>query len=104
MLTVYALPGGGASVEIERESSLPGVGRVAAGWRKRPATLTMRRVRSFSSLARWNEPPRARSAARCWQVWSQYLILHLMHRGASWASGAAQAGHVVRIIVVWRVV
>ena len=54
MLTVYALPGGGASVEIERESSLPGVGRVAAGWRKRPATLTMRRVRSFSSLARWN--------------------------------------------------
>ena len=64
MLTVYALPGGGASVEIERESSLPGVGRVAAGWRKRPATLTMRRVRSFSSLARWNEPPRARSAAR----------------------------------------
>ena len=64
LLTVYALPGGGASVEIERESSLPGVGRVAAGWRKRPATLTMRRVRSFSSLARWNEPPRARSLAR----------------------------------------
>ena len=30
MLTVYALPGGGASVEVERESSLPGVGRVAA--------------------------------------------------------------------------
>ena len=54
MLTVYALPGGGASVEVERESSLPGVGRVAAGWRKRSATLTMRRVRSFSSLARWN--------------------------------------------------
>ena len=36
----------------------------------------------------------------CWQVWSQYLILHLMHRGASWASGAAQAAHVVRIIWV----
>jgi len=32
------------------------------------------------------------------QVWSQYLILHLMHRGASWASGAAQAAQFVRII------
>ena len=31
----------------------------------------------------------------------QYLNLHLTHRGASWASGAAQAAHVVRIIFVW---
>jgi hypothetical protein len=29
----------------------------------------------------------------------QYLSLHLTHRGASWASGAAQAGQVVRIIL-----
>ena len=48
--------GGGASVEVERESSPPDVGRVAAAERrKRSATLTMRRDRSFSSLARWNE-------------------------------------------------
>jgi len=38
----------------------------------------------------------------CWQVESQYLSLHLTHRGASWASGAAQAAHVVRIILPWR--
>jgi len=31
----------------------------------------------------------------------QYLDQHLTHRGASWASGAAQAAHVVRIISVW---
>ena len=29
----------------------------------------------------------------------QYLTLHLTHRGASWASGAAQAAQVVRIMV-----
>ena len=28
-----------------------------------------------------------------------YLVRHLTHRGALWASGAAQAGHVVRIIL-----
>merc|ERR1712155_238336 len=38
----------------------------------------------------------------CWQVLLQYLNLHLTHRGASWASGAAQAGQVVRIILRWR--
>ena len=31
----------------------------------------------------------------------QYLVWHLTHRGASWASGAAQAAHVVRIILRW---
>ena len=51
----YAFPGSGASFEVEREPSPPGVGRVAAAERrKRSATLTMRRDRSFSSLARWN--------------------------------------------------
>ena len=30
---------------------------------------------------------------------SEYLVWHLMHRGASWASGAAQAAQFVRIIV-----
>jgi hypothetical protein len=29
----------------------------------------------------------------------QYLTWHLTHRGAVWASGAAQAAHVVRIIL-----
>ena len=38
----------------------------------------------------------------CWQVESQYLNLHLTQRGASWASGAAQAAQFVRIIFVWR--
>ena len=38
----------------------------------------------------------------CWQVLLQYLVWHLTHRGASWASGAAQAAQVVRIIFVWR--
>ena len=38
----------------------------------------------------------------CWQVLLQYLVLHLTQRGASWASGAAQAAHVVRIILRWR--
>ena len=33
---------------------------------------------------------------------SQYLTLHLTHRGALWASGAAQAAQFVRIILVWR--
>jgi len=37
----------------------------------------------------------------CWQVLLQYLVWHLTHRGAVWASGAAQAGHVVRIILRW---
>ena len=32
---------------------------------------------------------------------SQYLTLHLTQRGASWASGAAQAAQVVRIILRW---
>ena len=32
----------------------------------------------------------------------QYLNLHLTHRGASWASGAAQAAQFVRIILLWR--
>ena len=36
------------------------------------------------------------------QVESQYLVQHLTHRGAVWASGAAQAAHVVRIILRWR--
>merc|ERR1712138_263450 len=39
----------------------------------------------------------------CWQVLLQYLVWHLTHRGASWASGAAQAGHVVRIILRFAV-
>ena len=38
----------------------------------------------------------------CWQVASQYLVLHLTHRGALWASGAAQAAQFVRIILRWR--
>ena len=32
----------------------------------------------------------------------QYLSLQRTHRGASWASGAAQAAQVVRIILRWR--
>ena len=39
----------------------------------------------------------------CWQVASQYLVLHLTHRGASWASGAAQAAQFVRIILRFAV-
>ena len=39
----------------------------------------------------------------CWQVLLQYLVWHLTHRGASWASGAAQAAHVVRIILRFAV-
>ena len=35
----------------------------------------------------------------CWHVELQYLVLHRTHRGASWASGAAQAAQVVRIIL-----
>ena len=34
--------------------------------------------------------------------WSQYLVWHLTHRGALWASGAAQAAQFVRIILRWR--
>ena len=34
----------------------------------------------------------------CWQVLLQYLVWHLTQRGALWASGAAQAAQVVRII------
>ena len=37
-----------------------------------------------------------------WQVLLQYLDLHLTHRGALWASGAAQAAQFVRIILRWR--
>ena len=33
----------------------------------------------------------------------QYLSLHLTHRGASWASGAAQAAQFVRIILRFAV-
>ena len=61
----------GAYKSVERESSPPGVS--AAGRRKRSATLTTRRVRSFSSVARWNEPgvslgvSRARSTARAFR-------------------------------------
>jgi len=33
----------------------------------------------------------------CWHVELQYLVLHLTQRGASWASGAAQAAQFVRI-------
>ena len=40
--------------------------------------------------------------AQCWQVASQYLVQHLTHRGALWASGAAQAAQFVRIILRWR--
>ena len=36
------------------------------------------------------------------QVSSQYLVWHLIHRGALWASGAAQAAQFVRIILLWR--
>ena len=36
------------------------------------------------------------------QVALQYLVSHRTHRGASWASGAAQAAQFVRIILVWR--
>ena len=35
----------------------------------------------------------------CRQVLLQYLVWHLTHRGALWASGAAQAAQVVRIIL-----
>ena len=42
-----------------------------------------------------------RAQQAIWQVLLHYLNLHLTHRGALWASGAAQAGHVVRIILVW---
>ena len=34
---------------------------------------------------------------------SQYLTLHLTHRGALWASGAAQAAQFVRIILRFAV-
>ena len=34
-----------------------------------------------------------------WQVLLQYLVWHLIHRGAVWASGAAQAAQFVRIIL-----
>jgi hypothetical protein len=37
------------------------------------------------------------------QVLLQYLVWHLTHRGASWASGAAQAAQVVRIILRFAV-
>ena len=42
------------------------------------------------------------SKARRWQVELQYLVWHRTHRGASWASGAAQAAQVVRIILLRR--
>ena len=38
----------------------------------------------------------------CWHVELQYLNLHLTHRGALWASGAAQAAQFVRIILFWN--
>ena len=38
-----------------------------------------------------------------WQVASQYLVQHLTHRGALWASGAAQAAQFVRIILRFAV-
>ena len=41
---------------------------------------------------------RPRIIPSCWQVELQYLVRHRTHRGASWASGAAQAAHFVRII------
>ena len=39
----------------------------------------------------------------CWHVELQYLNLHLTHRGALWASGAAQAAQFVRIILRFAV-
>jgi hypothetical protein len=39
----------------------------------------------------------------CWRVESQYLSLHLTHRGALWASGAAQAAQFVRSILRFAV-
>ena len=42
-------------------------------------------------------------AAACYEGISMFFAnLHLTHRGASWASGAAQAAQFVRIILVWR--
>jgi hypothetical protein len=41
-------------VDVKRDVSSAGSGLAAAARRKRPPALTMRRVRSFSSLARWN--------------------------------------------------
>ena len=38
----------------------------------------------------------------CWQVAPQYLTQHRTHRGALWASGAAQAAQFVMIILRWR--
>ena len=52
----------------------------------------------FLQICLW--PPRRQWSI--WQVRLQYLNLHLTHRGALWASGAAQAGQFVRIILVWR--
>ena len=44
----------------------------------------------------------SRAVSRVWQVALQYLVWHLTQRGASWASGAAQAAQFVRIILLWR--
>ena len=38
-----------------------------------------------------------------WQASLQYLVWHLIHRGAVWASGAAQAAQFVRIILRFAV-
>ena len=71
--------------------------------RTRPCTVggfsspnNRRVVRKHSSM--W---PRRQWS--CWQVESQYLTLHRTHRGASWASGAAQAAQFWMIILRFAV-
>jgi hypothetical protein len=53
---VHTLLAGGGGASGGGVPDPGGGGFSAAERRKRSATLTMRRVRSFSSLARWNEP------------------------------------------------
>ena len=59
-------------------------------------------ARRFVETQRFAGAERGSRVLRYLQVALQYLVSHRTHRGASWASGAAQAAQFVRIILVWR--
>ena len=56
-------------------------------------------LRCRRGVSSWTDTLVAAAPCACWQVLLGVLGVHLTFRGASWASGAAQAAQFVRIIL-----
>ena len=82
---------GGGPSQFEQEQ---GIGPQDAEGRGDRLLPSSKETSSFAYDLQWS----------CWQVESQYLTLHRTHRGASWASGTAQAAQFRMIILRWLVV